>query len=284
MNNILVTGSKGQLGSEIRELSILYTDYNFFFKGSVDLNITDFRKVNSFIGDQNIDIIINCAAYTAVDNAESNYELANKINNLAVKNLAEIAKERNVKLIHISTDYVFDGNSNKPYLESDIANPKSVYGRTKLLGEKAILKISPNNSIIIRTSWMYSNYGNSFVSTILNLAKSKTNLNIVYDQVGTPTLAKDLAKVILNILKDINNKKVEIYHFSNLGVCSWYDLAQAIFEITKKPIKLKPVRSSEYPSKVARPFYSVLDKKKIIEKYKVEIPYWRKSLKEFLLQ
>ena len=284
MNNILVTGAKGQLGSEIRELSILYTDYNFFFKGSVDLDITDFRKVNNFIEDQNIDIIINCAAYTAVDNAESNYELANKINNLAVKNLAEIAKERSIKLIHISTDYVFDGNSCKPYLESDIVNPKSIYGKTKLFGEKAILTINPNNSIIIRTSWVYSKYGNNFVNTMLNLAKNRTNLNVVYDQVGTPTLAKDLAKVILNILKDISNKKVEIYHYSNLGVCSWYDLAQAIFEITKKPMKLKPVRSSEYPSKVARPFYSVLDKKKIIEKYKVEIPYWRKSLKEFLLQ
>ncbi len=284
MSNILVTGAKGQLGSEIRELSILYTDYNFFFKGSVDLDITDFRKVNNFIEDQDIDIIINCAAYTAVDNAESNYELANKINNLAVKNLAEIAKKRSIKLIHISTDYVFDGNSCKPYLESDIANPKSIYGKTKLFGEKAVLTINPNNSIIIRTSWVYSKYGNNFVNTMLNLAKNRTNLNVVYDQVGTPTLAKDLAKVILNILKDISNKKVEIYHYSNLGVCSWYDLAQAIFEITKKPIKLKPVRSSEFPSKVTRPFYSVLDKKKITEKYKVEISYWRKSLKEFLLQ
>jgi dTDP-4-dehydrorhamnose reductase len=282
MNNILVTGANGQLGSEIRDLSGSYSDCNFIFTDVAELDITNHKAVSQFIKNNSISTIINCAAYTAVDKAETETEISNQINNLAAANFASLAKENNIKLVHISTDYVFDGTSNIPYVEDVQPNPQSVYGKTKLEGENAVLNINPKNSIIIRTSWVYSSYGNNFVKTMLRLGAERDSLNIVADQVGTPTYAKDLANAILNILPKINNNIVEVFHFSNEGVCSWYDFAKAIFELKHMPIKVSPIASNQYPTPAKRPYYSVLNKSKIKEKYQIEIPYWKDSLIECL--
>lgn len=282
MNNILVTGAKGQLGSEIRDISNLYVGNRFFFKSSKDLDITDFTKTNDFIENNKISVIINCAAYTAVDKAELEFNKANEINHLAVKNLAEVSKKKSIKLVHISTDYVFDGNASIPYLETDLANPKTVYGKTKYAGEQAVLSINPYNSIIIRTSWVYSKFGNNFVKTMLRLGAEKEELNVIYDQIGTPTSAKDLAKIILDILPNIKNPEVEIFHYSNTGVCSWFDFAKAIFDISKISIKINPVETSFFKISTPRPSYTILNKSKIINSYKLKIPYWKDSLVRFL--
>ena len=206
MINILVTGGKGQLGSELRELAPNYLDYNFLFTAVSDLDITDYEAVKMVIESNKINVIINCAAYTAVDNAESEAELADAINHLAVANFARLSKNNNIKLVHISTDYVFDGTNHKPYTETNQPNPQSVYGKTKLNGELALQQINPANSVIIRTSWVYSSYGNNFVKTMLRLGKVKEQLGIIFDQVGTPTYAGDLAKTILEILPKIKMK------------------------------------------------------------------------------
>jgi dTDP-4-dehydrorhamnose reductase len=232
--------------------------------------------------DNDITVIFNCAAYTNVDQAESEKVKANLVNHLCVDNLARLSLEFDIKLIHISTDYVFDGMMFEPYIEDDIANPQSVYGKTKLAGEKAMQKINPKNSIIIRTSWVYSSYGNNFVKTMLRLAKEKDSLNIIFDQVGTPTYAKDLAKTILNILPQIENEKVEIYHYTNEGVASWYDFAKAIFEIKKISCSINPISTQQYPTPAQRPSYSLLNKSKIKEKFNLEISHWRDSLNEAL--
>ena len=205
MNNILITGGNGQLGSELKELAHNFVDYNFLFTDVSDLDITDHKAVKIFIENNNITVIINCAAYTAVDQAESESDLADLINHLAVENFAKIAKENNIKLIHVSTDYVFDGTKFKAYVETDITNPQSIYGQTKLDGELAIKKINPENSIIIRTSWVYSKYGNNFVKTMLRLSKTLDEISVVSDQIGSPTSAIDLAKTILTILNNIKN-------------------------------------------------------------------------------
>ena len=278
MNNILVTGGNGQLGSELKDIAPNYQDYNFLFTDVKELDITNHTAVAAFIESNKINVIINCAAYTAVDKAESEPELANAINHLAVANFAQIAKDKNIKLIHISTDYVFDGTNHKPYVETDTPNPKSVYGKTKLDGELAMQKINPANSNIIRTSWVYSKFGNNFIKTMLRLAETRDEISVVADQVGTPTNAADLAKAILNILPKISNENVELFHYSNEGVCSWYDFAKAIFEIEKFEVKVNPIPSSQYPTPAKRPFYSVLNKTIIKEVYQVEIPYWKDSL------
>lgn len=278
MNNILVTGSNGQLGSEIRALAPKHPTYNFIFTDVEELDICNHIAVKQFIATNNINVIINCAAYTAVDKAEEQFEIADNINHLAVANFAQIAKEKDIKLIHISTDYVFDGTAHKPYTETDTQNPQSVYGKTKLAGEVAMQNINPANAIIIRTSWVYSNYGNNFVKTMLRLGNERDQLNVVADQVGTPTNAADLAKAILTILPKLNNETVELFHYSNEGVCSWYDFAKAIFEIKGLPIKVSPIESSQYPTPAERPFYSVLNKRLIKEKYGLKIPYWKDSL------
>ena len=278
MNNILVTGGNGQLGLELREIAPNYQDYNFLFTDVKTLDITNHTAVKEFIESNNINVIINCAAYTAVDKAESEPELSNVINHLAVANFAQIAKENGIKLIHISTDYVFDGKAYKPYTEADTPNPQSVYGKTKLAGEKAMQQINPANSIIIRTSWVYSSYGNNFVKTMLRLGKEREELSVVADQIGTPTYAGDLAQAILTSLPKIANTTVELFHYSNEGVCSWYDFAKAIFEIQGLPVKVKPIESSQYPTPAERPFYSVLNKTNIREAYQLKIPYWKDSL------
>ena len=281
MTNILVTGSNGQLGSEIQELSKNY-DYNFFFTDRNSINISNEKEIQEFIQKNNINTIINCAAYTAVDKAEDDEENANKINHLAVKNLAEISKEKNIKLIHISTDYVFDGTNYKPYMENDETNPNGVYGSTKLAGEVAMQEVNLKNSIIIRTSWVYSSFGANFVKTMLRLGKEKESLGVIFDQVGTPTYARDLAKTILDILPNIKNETVEIYNYSNEGVLSWYDFAKEIMSLAKIDCTINPIETKEYPTPAKRPHYALLNKSKIKNGFKITIPYWRDSLEECL--
>ena len=278
MSNILVTGGNGQLGSELKDFSKNYPKYNFYFTDVQELDITNEEAVKVFIEKNRIHIIINCAAYTAVDKAESDYELSDKINHLAVKNFAEIAIKKKIQLIHVSTDYVFDGTNYKPYVETDIPNPQSVYGTTKLAGETAMQLIAPRNSIIIRTSWVYSSYGNNFVKTILRLGKEREELGVIFDQVGAPTYARDLANTILEIIPQIKNDTVEVFHYSNEGVCSWYDFSKIIFGIKKVNIKVNAITTYKYPTAAKRPFYSVLNKRKIKETYKVKIPFWKDSL------
>jgi len=278
MNNILVTGGNGQLGSELKEIASNYQDYNFLFTDVKDLDITNHKAVAAFIESNNITVIINCAAYTAVDKAEYEPELSDAINHLAVANFAQIAKNKNIKLIHISTDYVFDGTNHKPYVETDTPNPKSVYGQTKLDGELAMQRINPINSIIIRTSWVYSKFGNNFVKTMLRLAESRKEISVVADQIGSPTNAADLAKAILIILPKIKNEIVEIFHYSNEGVCSWYDFAINIFLISNLKTKIKSTTTSEYPTIAKRPEVSVLNNNKIKNKYDLKIESWNLSL------
>ena len=277
MLNVLVTGSSGQLGSEIRELSPEY-DYHFFFADRNSLDITDINAVKEFVNSNAINAIINCAAYTAVDKAQSDEINADKINHVAVKNLAQIAKEKNLKLVHISTDYVFDGENFKPYTEEDATNPRSVYGETKLAGENAIRAINPPNAIIIRTSWVYSYYGANFVKTMLRLGKERESLGVICDQVGTPTYAKDLAKAILEIMPKIQNSKLSIYNYSNEGVLSWYDFAKEIMKMAKLPCKINPIETKDYPTPASRPHYSLLNKSKIKSAFGLEIAYWKDGL------
>ncbi|QKF76863.1 dTDP-4-dehydrorhamnose reductase [Arcobacter defluvii] len=279
--NILVIGSMGQLGSEIKELSSNY-NYNFFFTTRDDIDITDKENIKSFCEKNSINVIINCAAYTAVDKAESDEINADLVNRKAVKKLSIVAKELNIKLIHISTDYVFDGKNFKPYVEEFQTNPQSVYGKTKLDGENEIRDINPLNSIIIRTSWVYSYYGNNFVKTMLRLGKEKEELGVIFDQVGTPTYAKDLAKTILDIIPQIENSKVEIYNYSNEGVLSWYDFAKEIMKMAKLNCKIKAIETYQYPTPAKRPHFSLLNKSKIKQKFNIEIPYWKDGLDDCL--
>lgn len=292
MLNVLVTGSNGQLGSEIKELTS--ANDTFFFTDRATLDISNPKTINEFINANSIDTIINCAAYTAVDKAESDAEMADTINHLALKYLAEIAKEKNIKLIHISTDYVFDGKNHMPYTENDQTNPQSVYGQTKLDGEKAMQEVNPHNSLIIRTSWVYSSYGANFVKTMLRLGKEKESLGVIYDQVGTPTYARDLAQAILDILPKIKNERVEIYNYSNEGVTSWYDFAKEIMRMSKADMcrerseemplgcQINPIETKEYPTSAKRPNYSLLNKAKIKTEFNITIPYWKDSLDDCL--
>ena len=279
--NILVTGSNGQVGSEIKELSKDYP-YNFFFTTRNDLDITSKDDIRNFCKTNSINVIINCAAYTAVDKAESDEINADLVNRKAVKKLSIVAKELNIKLIHISTDYVFDGKNFKPYVEEFQTNPQSVYGKTKLDGENELLNINPINSIIIRTSWVYSYYGNNFVKTMLKLGKEKEELGVIFDQVGTPTYAAHLAKTILNIIPQIKNDKVEIYNYSNEGVLSWYDFAKEIMKMAKIDCKINPIETYQYPTPAKRPHFSLLNKSKIKQKFNIEIPYWKDGLEDCL--
>ncbi len=281
MLNILVAGSNGQVGSEIKELSPNYP-YHFFFTDRETLDITNEEVIKSFVQENNINTIINCAAYTAVDKAESDEVTADLVNRKAVKKLAKISFLNNIKLIHISTDYVFDGKAYKPYCEEFQTNPKSVYGATKLTGENEMIKINPANSIIIRTSWVYSYYGANFVKTMLRLGKEKESLGVIFDQVGTPTYSKDLAKVILDIIPQINNHKVEIYNYSNEGVLSWYDFAKEIMKMAKLPCQINPIETFQYPTPAKRPHYSLLNKNKIKKDFGIVIPYWKDGLDDCL--
>ena len=280
-SNILVTGSNGQLGSEIKELSKNYS-YNFFFTDRNNIDITSKDNIKAFCQTNNINVIINCAAYTAVDKAESDELNADLINRKAVKKLALVSSELNIKLIHISTDYVFDGRNFKPYCEEFQTNPQGVYGKTKLDGENEMRDINPKNSIIIRTSWVYSSFGNNFVKTMLRLGREKESLGVIFDQVGTPTYARDLALTILDIIPKITNEKVEIYNYSNEGVLSWYDFAKEIMRMAKLDCKINPIQTFEYPTPAKRPHFSLLNKSKIKSTFNIEIPFWKDSLDECL--
>jgi dTDP-4-dehydrorhamnose reductase len=283
MSNILVTGSRGQLGSEIKEL-IKDSKESYFFHDYDTLDITDKEAIDSFIKENNIDTIINCAAYTAVDKAQEDKEAADKINHLAVRYLAQISKDNDIKLIHVSTDYVFDGKNYKPYTEDDKVNPQNVYGITKLAGEEALKEISPKNSIIIRTSWVYSSFGNNFVKTMLRLGKERDEIGVIFDQIGTPTYARDLARAILDIIPNLKSDKPEIYNYSNEGVLSWYDFAKEIMKMAKLPCKVNPIETKDYPTPAARPHYSLLNKAKIKKEFGVKVPYWKDSLSECLVK
>lgn len=282
MSNILVTGANGQLGTEIKQISEQHTQYQFFFTNTATLNITNFKQVHSYCSKNNINIILNCAAYTNVEQAEENIENCFAVNHLGTENLSKISKELHIQLIHISTDYVFNGSNTAPYLETDSTNPLNVYGASKLKGEESMLTINPKNSIIIRTSWVYSSYGNNFVKSMLKLSETRTELRIVADQFGTPTYAADLAKTMLKILPKIQNSGVEIYHYSNQGTCSWCEFAKEMFHQTKKEVKVLPISTDQYPTKAKRPLFSILDKSKIKNTFGIEIPHWKQSLTECL--
>jgi len=282
MKNILVTGSKGQLGSELRDIASNYPDYNFFFTDIEELDLTDKNAVAAFFEENKINVCINCAAYTAVDKAEDEQEFALIINRDTVETLAKNCSKNKALLIHISTDYVFDGRNYKPYTENDVPSPQSYYGLTKLEGEKVAMSTS-DNVIIIRTSWLYSKYGNNFVKTMLRLGKEKDSIGVVVDQVGTPTYAGNLAESIMEVVNQNGNGQVqEIYHFSNEGAISWYDFAKAVMKIKKLDCKVNPIESKDFQAKANRPFYSVLNKSKIKSDFNLEIPYWYDSLKKVL--
>lgn len=279
---ILVTGSNGQLGNEFRELSKKELNLSFIFTDVQELDITNEGDVAAIFQQIKPDVLINCAAYTAVDKAEQEPDKANLINGKAVGILAREAAKCNTLMIHISTDYVFDGKNYRPYIESDPVHPVSSYAESKLYGEKEMLAhASPG--LIFRTSWLYSTYGNNFVKTIMKYGKERGKLNVVFDQIGTPTYARDLAQVILTIVKSGKwPLQTDIYHFSNEGVLSWFDFAFSIIELTGIDCHLTPIETKDYPLPATRPFYSVFNKTKIKQAYGIEIPYWRDSLKEAL--
>jgi dTDP-4-dehydrorhamnose reductase len=279
---ILVTGASGQLGSELKVASGNYLGYEFIFTDADELDITDNEKVRTFIEVHRPDWVINCAAYNFVDKAEDEPAIAYMVNSIAVKNIAEAIRGSDCRFIHFSTDYVFDGNANVPYSEISATGPLSVYGNSKLSGEKEAL--IHHGSMVIRTSWLYSSCGTNFVKTIIKKGKEKGLLKVVFDQIGSPTYAADLASAIMKIVAGVIRNQVAfnagIYNYSNEGVCSWYDFATDIVKEAGISCKVVPILSSEFPGKVKRPFYSVLDKSKIKETYNLEIPHWRESLKK----
>jgi len=277
---ILVTGSNGQLGNEIRLLAENYPDFNFIYTDIDELDITDPLKVDAFFIANRPQVIINCAAYTSVDKAESDETTARLINATAVENLAKSATSIGALIVHISTDYVFDGKSYIPRNESDKTNPQSVYGRTKLAGEDAVRQYA-TKGIILRTSWLYSAFGNNFVKTMIKYGKERSELNVVFDQVGTPTYAKDLAKVILDIIPSaLQHTGTDLYHYSNEGVASWYDFARIVIAFSGIKCEINPILTKDYPLPAPRPYFSVLNKAKIKEMYKIKIPYWSDSVKD----
>lgn len=276
--NILVTGCNGQLGNEIQLLEKENPQHCFFNTDVEELDITDQLAVEQFVAQNKIEGIINCAAYTAVDKAESNKELCTSLNTVAPAYLAAAIDKRNGWMIHISTDYVFDGTKHTPYVEDDTPCPNSVYGSTKLAGELGVRKFC-KKAMIIRTAWLYSTFGNNFVKTMIRLGKEKEQLGVIFDQIGTPTYARDLAVVIMTAI----NKGIQpdVYHFSNEGVISWYDFTKAIHRIAGiNTCHVKPLHTTEYPTPASRPTYSVLDKTKLKNAYGIEIPYWEESLAE----
>ena len=276
MGNIVVFGASGQLGHCIKSVAALKDIADVVFPPESEANILDKEALNKVLEQYKPAYAINCAAYTEVDKAEDDAELAHRINKTGAENLAIQCKAHHAVLIHISTDFVFKGDIARPLTEGDTANPISVYGQTKLDGEKAVAAIL-NEHFTIRTGWLYSEYGNNFVKTMLRLGAERDELKVIADQVGTPTYAIDLADFILHII--INKSKAHgIYHFSNEGVTSWYDFAKAIFDISSTPVKVIPIRTDEYPTKATRPPYSVMDKSKAKETFNIKIPYWRDSL------
>lgn len=282
IRHILVTGKSGQLGQSIQKLAQQYPQFDFQFVGRDELDLSQPEQIKHTLSNYQFDALINCAAYTAVDKAEVEQELADTINHRSVGQLAQAAKDNNAVLIHISTDYVFDGKNYKPYQVYDAVKPVNVYGDSKLKGEQAIHAVNPS-AFIIRTSWVYSEFGHNFVKTMLKLGQERDQLNIIVDQVGSPTYATDLAAVILESLcytdqKTTSANRVKTYHFSNEGVCSWYDFANAIFELKGLDCAVNPIGTQDYPTPAKRPHYSVMDKTNIKQAFGISIPYWKGSL------
>lgn len=276
MKNILVTGANGQLGNEMRVLSAEHKEYNYFFTDVAELDICDEQAVAAFVKENAIHVIVNCAAYTAVDKAEDNIELCTRLNQTAVGYLAKAAEDNGAEFIQVSTDYVFDGTAHLPYKETDSTCPNSVYGVTKLAGEQNALDHC-RKSMVIRTAWLYSTFGNNFVKTMIRLGKERESLGVVFDQIGTPTYARDLARAIFAAIG--RGVVPGVYHFSNEGVCSWYDFTKAIHRMAGiTTCRVSPLHTDEYPAKAPRPSYSVLDKTKIKATYGITIPHWEESL------
>ena len=278
--NVLITGSKGQLGLELESLGRKFPNFKLFCTDKFSLNILNFEETEQYVLKNNIDVVVNCAAYTDVNKAEDEIEKADEVNHLAVRNLGLIAKKHHLKLIHISTDYVFDGNSEIPYKESDATSPQNAYGITKLNGEKALSEINPQNSLIIRTSWLYSEFGNNFVKSMLKLSKEKESITVVFDQIGSPTYAKDLALAILQIIPQNDSDGLQIYHYANKGQCSWFDFASEIMKIAQQNCEILPIPSSAFKTKAKRPKYSLLNTDKIQHTFNLEIPNWEDALRE----
>lgn len=282
--DILVTGANSQLGQSLKNLSSEKNNsHNFMFTSRKQLDLSSISDLEIFIETRNFDLIINCAAYTRVDEAETNEIKANLINHLAVKRIAEVSNKNQIKLIHISSDFVFDGNKKEPYDENDNAAPINIYGKSKYAGEQAILEEMKTNAIIIRTSWMYSEYGNNFVDTILRLSKKVDNLNVVTDQIGNPTYAGDLSQLIMKIVMSEKfnsfDQSSKIFHFSNEGSCSWYDFAKEVIKISGNKCTINPILTKNYHSKVSRPKNSSMSKIKVIKEFGIRIFSWEDSLK-----
>ncbi len=287
MTKILITGANGQLGSEIRKSSVLFPDFSFVFTDLNELDITSPSAVAAMLAEEKPQWLINCAAYTAVDKAETEEETAWLINAVAPAILAEKSKAVGCRFVQISTDYVFDGKNHRPYIEDDEVCPTSIYGKTKLEGELISLTNNPE-TLVIRTSWLYSSFGNNFVKSMIKFGKERDQLNVIFDQVGTPTYAGDLAVAILEIIRKTESGKREFvpgkYHYSNEGVCSWYDFTIAIHQIYGIDCIVNAIESKDYPSVVARPPYSVLNKSKIKSIFGISVPYWRQSLEKCIIE
>jgi len=282
MKNILITGANGQLGNEMQMLSEENSEYTYFFTDVAELDICNKQAVMDFVRTNDINVIVNCAAYTAVDKAEENVELCTKLNADAVGYLAEAAEANQSEFIQVSTDYVFDGTAHVPYQETDPTCPNSAYGSTKLAGEQNALTLC-SRAMVIRTAWLYSTFGNNFVKTMIRLGKERDSIGVIFDQIGTPTYARDLARVIFTAIRQ--GVVPGVYHFSNEGVCSWYDFTKAIHRLAGiTDCKVNPLHTEEYPTPAKRPHYSVLDKTKIKNTYHIEIPYWMDSLQSCIAE
>lgn len=277
----LVTGANGQLGQEFKKI---YKNEKVIFVSKSELDITNENKLSEFFANNQIELVINCAAYTDVEQAENNIDICEQVNVIAIKNLAKLSKKYNFLIVHFSTDYVFDGTNYLPYKETDQPNPISIYGKSKLKGEEVLLD-NADKVIIIRSSWIYSEFNKSFLKTMLNLADNKKELNVIYDQIGTPTYAYDLAKAVFEILAKIDIKnyyKKEIYNYSNEGIASWYDFAYEIIKIANKSCIIKPIKAENYKTIAKRPYYSLLDKEKIKKDFDIKIRHWKEGLIECL--
>lgn len=278
MQTILVTGCNGQLGNEMQEAAKRFPSFQYIYTDVAELDICDKNTLDAFVKENGVNIIVNCAAYTAVDKAEDDIELCYKINRDAVRNIGEVASENNLKVVHVSTDYVFDGTNYLPYTEDLPVCPATVYGKSKLEGEQALMGTC-GQVVILRTAWLYSSFGNNFVKTMIKLGTERDSLNVIFDQVGTPTYAADLADAILCLLG--NETFVPgIYHYSDEGVCSWYDFTKTIHRIANVTCNVQPIETKDYPARTPRPHYSVLNKSKIKSTYNISIPHWEESLEK----
>jgi len=278
MTTILITGSNGQLGNEMQQAAVRFPNFNYIYTDVAELDICDKGALDAFVKANNVNVIVNCAAYTAVDKAEDDVELCYKINRDAVRNIAEVATENKVKVVHVSTDYVFDGTNYLPYTEDMPVCPATVYGKSKLEGEQALLE-NCKESVILRTAWLYSSFGNNFVKTMMKLGTERDSLGVIFDQVGTPTYAADLADAIMQLISS-ETFVPGIYHFSDEGVCSWYDFTKTIHRMANITCDVKPIETKDYPARTPRPHFSVLNKGKIKSTYGISIPHWEVSLEK----